>query len=192
MNAGYTISKYCQLHTALPLIKTRRSWYATYFTAPFICKGFSIVKYKQLWCLVHVCNVFSLVNTTSADTQQFWMKLHYCWCQLFWISLYSMCFYSQVDTGTKLHCELEPKNSLSKKAITIKTKDGDTVGHVPDLLAHALPPEICGGNIVEAIYWSNRYRWTKRCSRKYMGDRRCHWNAIQVPYLRRYETKKKN
>ena len=48
----------------------------------------------------------------------------------------------QVDIGTKLHCELEPENSLCKKAIIIKTKEGDTVGHVPDLLAHALSPEI--------------------------------------------------
>ena len=59
----------------------------------------------------------------------------------------------QVDIGTKLHCELEPENSLCKKAIIVKTKEGDTVGHVPDLLAHALAPEITGGNIVsiEAI-----------------------------------------
>ena len=59
----------------------------------------------------------------------------------------------QVDIGTKLHCELEPENSLCKKAIIVKTKEGDTVGHVPDLLAHALAPEISGGNIVsiEAI-----------------------------------------
>ena len=48
----------------------------------------------------------------------------------------------QVDIGTKLHCELEPENSLCKKAIIVKTKEGDTVGHVPDLLAHALAPEI--------------------------------------------------
>ena len=48
----------------------------------------------------------------------------------------------QVDIGTKLHCELEPENSLCKKAIIIKTKEGDTVGHVPDLLVHALSPEI--------------------------------------------------
>ena len=54
----------------------------------------------------------------------------------------------QVDIGTKLHCELEPENSLWKKAIIVKSKEGDTVGHVPDLLAHALPPEISGGNIV--------------------------------------------
>ena len=54
----------------------------------------------------------------------------------------------QVDIGTKLHCELEPENSLCKKAIIVKTKEGDTVGHVPDLLAHALAPEISGGNIV--------------------------------------------
>ena len=59
----------------------------------------------------------------------------------------------QVDIGTKLHCELEPKNSLCKKAIMVKTKEENTVGHVPDLLAHALAPEISGGNIVsiEAI-----------------------------------------
>ena len=59
----------------------------------------------------------------------------------------------QVDIGTKLHCELEPENSLCKKAINVKTKKGDTVGHVPDLLAHVLAPEISGGNIVsiEAI-----------------------------------------
>ena len=48
----------------------------------------------------------------------------------------------QVDIGTKLHCELEPENSLCKKAIIVKTKEGDTVGHVPDLLVHALAPEI--------------------------------------------------
>ena len=32
-------------------------------------------------------------------------------------------------------------------------QEGDTVGHIPDLLAHALAPEISGGNIVsiEAI-----------------------------------------
>ena len=52
----------------------------------------------------------------------------------------------QVDIGTKLHCELEPENSLCKKAIIVKTKEGDTVGHVPDLLVHALAPEISGGN----------------------------------------------
>ena len=48
---------------------------------------------------------------------------------------------------------LEPGNSLCKKGIIVKTKEGDTVGHVPDLLAHALPSEISGGNIVstEAI-----------------------------------------
>ena len=59
----------------------------------------------------------------------------------------------QVDIGTKLHCELEPENSICKKAIIVKTKKADTVGHVPDLLAHALAPEISGGNIVsiEAI-----------------------------------------
>ena len=47
----------------------------------------------------------------------------------------------QVDIGTKLHCELEPENPLCKKAIIVKTKEVDTVGHVPDLLAHALAPE---------------------------------------------------
>ena len=59
----------------------------------------------------------------------------------------------QVDIRTKLHCELEPENSLCKKAIIVKTKEGDIVGHVPDLLAHALAPEISSGNIVstEAI-----------------------------------------
>ena len=62
----------------------------------------------------------------------------------------------QVDIGTKLHCELEPENSLCKKAIIVKTKKGDTVGHVPDLLVHALAPEIGGENIVsiEAIVTS--------------------------------------
>ena len=54
----------------------------------------------------------------------------------------------QVDIRTKLHCKLEPENSLYKKAIIVKTKEGDTVGHVPDLQAHALTPEISGGNIV--------------------------------------------
>ena len=59
----------------------------------------------------------------------------------------------QVDIGTKLHCELEPENSLCKKAIIVKTKEEDTVGHVPDLLPHALASEISDGNIVsiEAI-----------------------------------------
>ena len=59
----------------------------------------------------------------------------------------------QFDIGTKPHCELNPDSSLCKKAIIVKTKEGDTVGHVPDLLAHALAPEISGGNIVsiEAI-----------------------------------------
>ena len=59
----------------------------------------------------------------------------------------------QVDIGTKPHCELELENSLCKKAIIVKTKEGDTVGHVPDLLVHALAPECSGGNIVsiEAI-----------------------------------------
>ena len=59
----------------------------------------------------------------------------------------------QVDIGTKLHCQIEPENSLCKKAIIVKTKEGDTVGHVPDLLAHAVAPEISSGNIVsvEAI-----------------------------------------
>ena len=47
----------------------------------------------------------------------------------------------QVDIGIKLHCELEPENSLCRKAIVVKTKEGDAVGHVPDLLAHALAPE---------------------------------------------------
>ena len=54
----------------------------------------------------------------------------------------------QVATGTKLYCELELKNSACKKAIIVKTKKGDTVGHVPDLPAHALAPKISGGNIV--------------------------------------------
>ena len=54
----------------------------------------------------------------------------------------------QVDIGTKLHCELEPENSLCKKAIIVKTKEGNTVGHVSDLLAHALAREISGENIV--------------------------------------------
>ena len=60
----------------------------------------------------------------------------------------------QVNIGTKLHSELEPENSFCKKAIILKTKEADTVGHVPDLLAHALAPEISGGNIVsiEAIF----------------------------------------
>ena len=53
----------------------------------------------------------------------------------------------QVDTGTKLHCELEPENSLCKKAIIVKTKERDTVDHVPDLLARALAPGISSGNI---------------------------------------------
>ena len=59
----------------------------------------------------------------------------------------------QVDIGTKLHCEFEPENSLCKKAIIVKTKEGDTVGHVPDLLVHTLAPECSSGNIVsiEAI-----------------------------------------
>ena len=59
----------------------------------------------------------------------------------------------QVDIGTKLHCEFEPENSLCKKAIIVKIKEGDTFGHVPDLLVHALAPECSGGNIVsiEAI-----------------------------------------
>ena len=59
----------------------------------------------------------------------------------------------QVDIGTKLHCELEPENSLCKKAVIVKTKEGDKVGYVLDLLAHALAPKISGGNIVsnEAI-----------------------------------------
>ena len=54
----------------------------------------------------------------------------------------------QVDIGTKLHCELEPEKSLCKKAIIVKTKEGDKVGHVPDLLAHKLAPEISSGSIV--------------------------------------------
>ena len=69
-----------------------------------------------------------------------------------WVKGFHACK-KQVDIGTKLHCELEPENSLCKKAIIVKTKEGDTVGHVPNLLAHALAPEIRGGNIVsiEAI-----------------------------------------
>ena len=65
--------------------------------------------------------------------------------------------YKKVDIGTKLHWELEPENSLCKKAI-VKTKEGDTVGHVPDLLAHALAPEISCGSIVsiEAIVTGER------------------------------------
>ena len=60
----------------------------------------------------------------------------------------------QVDIETKLHCELEPENSLCKRAVIVTTKEGDTVGHVPDLLAHVLAPEISGRNIVsiEAIF----------------------------------------
>ena len=54
----------------------------------------------------------------------------------------------QVDIGTKLHCEFEPENSLCKKAILVKTKEGDTAGHVPDILAHAVAPETSGENIV--------------------------------------------
>ena len=59
----------------------------------------------------------------------------------------------QVDIGTKLHCKLEPESSLCKKAIILKTKEGNRVGHVPDLLVYALAPEISSGNIVsiEAI-----------------------------------------
>ena len=59
----------------------------------------------------------------------------------------------QVDIGTKLYCKLEPENSLCKKAIIGKTKEGDTAGHVPYLLAHALAPGITSGSIVsiEAI-----------------------------------------
>ena len=40
-----------------------------------------------------------------------------------------------------------------QKSIIVKTKEGDTLGHVPDILAHALAPEVRGGNIVsiEAI-----------------------------------------
>ena len=59
----------------------------------------------------------------------------------------------QVDIGTKLYCELEPENSLCKKAIIATTEEGDIVGHVPDLLAHALAAEISSGNIIsiEAI-----------------------------------------
>ena len=57
------------------------------------------------------------------------------------------------DIGIKLHCEPEPENPICRKAIIVKNKDGDIVGHVPDLLAHALAPEISGGSIasVEAI-----------------------------------------
>ena len=76
----------------------------------------------------------------------------------------------QVDTETKLHCELEPENSLCKRVVIVTTKEGDTVGHVPDLLAHVLAPEICSGNIVSM-------------SRRHVGDRRWHWNAMQVPNL---------
>ena len=35
----------------------------------------------------------------------------------------------QVDIGTKQHCEYLLGNSLCKKAIILKTKEGDTVGH---------------------------------------------------------------
>ena len=44
-------------------------------------------------------------------------------------------------------------NFSPKKAISVKTKEGDTVDHVPDLLAHALATEISCGSIVsiEAI-----------------------------------------
>ena len=54
----------------------------------------------------------------------------------------------QADIGTKLHCELEPENSVCRKATIVKIKERDTVGHVADLLAQALAPEISGGNIV--------------------------------------------
>ena len=67
----------------------------------------------------------------------------------------------QVDIETKLQCELEPENSLCKRAVIVTTKEGDTVGHVPDLLAHVLAPEISSGNIVST-------------SRRYVGDRRWH------------------
>ena len=61
------------------------------------------------------------------------------------------------------------KPSPSLVSIIIKTKEGDTVGHVPDLLAHALAPEISGGNIsIEAIVTAR----TEKCSRRYVGDRR--------------------
>ena len=41
----------------------------------------------------------------------------------------------------------------AKKAIIATTEEGDIVGHVPDLLAHALAAEISSGNIIsiEAI-----------------------------------------
>ena len=38
----------------------------------------------------------------------------------------------QADIGTKLHCELKPEKSLCKKAIIVKIKERDTVGHLAD------------------------------------------------------------
>ena len=86
------------------------------------------VQGKKMYIVVYVATLISRVKGFHADKKQ-------------------------VDIGTKLQCALESENSLYKKALIVKTKEGDTVGHNPDLLTDAPTPEISGGNIVfiEAI-----------------------------------------
>ena len=54
---------------------------------------------------------------------------------------------------TKNKMILKQNYIASWKAIIVKTKEEDAAGYFPDLLAHALAPEISGGNVVsiEAI-----------------------------------------
>ena len=57
-------------------------------------------------------------------------------------------FYKRrIDIGKKVHCQLEPENRHSENTVAVKA-EGDVVGHITDLLVHALAPEISCGNIV--------------------------------------------
>ena len=81
------------------------------------------------------------------------MYIAVCVAKLGWRVKGFHAYKKQDDIETKLHCKLERENSLCKKAIIVKTKEEDAAGYFPDLLAHALAPEISGGNVVsiEAI-----------------------------------------
>ncbi len=57
------------------------------------------------------------------------------------------CIQNLVYIGKKLHCQLEPGNHHSKNVIVVRPEEGDVVGHIPDILAHALVPEIRCGSI---------------------------------------------
>ena len=70
MKSGYTIPKYCQLHTALPLIKTRWSWYAPYFTAPSLSAQVfpsSNTKSSGIWSMFAMSLVWQIPHLWKRD-----------------------------------------------------------------------------------------------------------------------------